>query len=143
MDIVNKKTRSQMMAGIRSGNTHPEKLLRSLLHQSGFRFRLHVTNLPGKPDIVLPRYHAVILVHGCFWHGHGCKLFKWPSTRKEFWRNKIEGNCRRDTANISALKKLGWRVAVVWECELREKEVLGHYLRELGKWLKEMRRVGF
>ena len=143
MDIVNKKTRSKMMAGIRGSNTQPEKILRKRLHQSGFRFRIHVKTLPGKPDIVLPKYHAAILVHGCFWHGHGCNLFKWPATRKEFWRHKIQGNCKRDTKNMLALKKLGWRLAIVWECELREKDWEKNYLPELAKWLREMKRVAF
>ena len=80
------------MAGIRARNTKPEILIRSLLHASGCRFRLHVDALPGKPDIVLPKYKAVVLVHGCFWHGHGCRFFRWPATRPEFWRTKIERN---------------------------------------------------
>lgn len=132
-----------MMAGIKNKNTQPEKLLRSYLHHSGFRFRIHGKNLPGKPDIILPRYQAVILVHGCFWHGHGCHLFKWPATRKEFWREKIEGNCKRDTKNINELKKMGWRVAVLWECELREKDWKTTGSRELIKWLKEMKNLAY
>lgn len=142
MDIVSKKIRSQMMAGIKARNTQPEKLLRSWLHQSGFRFRIHVTNLPGKPDIVLPKYKTVILVHGCFWHGHGCSLFKWPETRKEFWREKIESNCKRDAKNILELKKLGWRVAIIWECEL-SKNKNNYDLKKLIKWLTEMKNLAF
>lgn len=141
MDIVNKTTRSRMMSGIRATNTRPEKLLRSLLHGAGFRFRIHVADLPGKPDILLPRFQAAIFVHGCFWHGHGCSLFKWPSTRREFWRKKISGNCKRDAKNISELKKLGWRIAIVWECELRENHK--HVLCELMKWLAEMKKLAF
>jgi DNA mismatch endonuclease (patch repair protein) len=144
MDIVSKTTRSKMMAGIKGTNTQPEKFLRSWLHRSGFRFRLHTKNLPGKPDILLPRYQAVILVHGCFWHGHGCALFKWPATRSEFWQAKIKANCERDARNISALKKLGWRVAVMWECELRQiSKQHDAPLRELAKWLIERKKVAF
>jgi DNA mismatch endonuclease (patch repair protein) len=140
MDIVSKTVRSKMMSGIKGINTQPEKFLRSWLHRAGFRFRIHVKHLPGKPDIVLPRYHAVILVHGCFWHGHGCALFKWPSTRREFWQAKIRATCERDVRKIAELKKLGWRVAVLWECELRENE---KPLRELAKWLVERKKVAF
>jgi DNA mismatch endonuclease, patch repair protein len=88
-DIVDSATRSRMMSGIRGKHTRPERMIRSALHRRGFRFRLH-GNLPGKPDLVLSRYHAVIFVHGCFWHGHECDLFRWPGTRKKFWREKIE-----------------------------------------------------
>jgi DNA mismatch endonuclease (patch repair protein) len=108
-----------MMSGIRGRNTRPETLIRSLLHRYGFRFRLHVHNLPGKPDIVLPRYHAVIFVHGCFWHGHDCPLFKWPATRPDFWRNKIERNQAGDHKVREILFAEGWRVGIVWECAIR------------------------
>lgn len=90
IDIVDTATRSRMMAGIKGKNTKPEKLVRSLLHRQGFLFRLNVRELPGKPDIVLPRYRAVIFVNGCFWHGHDCFSFKWPKTRTDFWQHKIE-----------------------------------------------------
>lgn len=106
------------MSGIRGKNTRPELLIRKALHARGFRFRLHC-DLPGKPDICLPKYRAVIFVHGCFWHGHGCHLFKWPSTRPEFWRAKIERNCEVDRAAEARLIELGWRVAVIWECALK------------------------
>lgn len=119
MDVVDSATRSRMMSGIRGRNTKPEILIRSLLHRRGFRFRLHVRNLPGKPDIVLPRYHAVIFVHGCFWHGHDCPLFKWPKTRPKFWREKIERNREHDKQTHEALITAGWRVSVVWECSIR------------------------
>ena len=95
VDVVDLATRSRMMAGIKGKNTKPEKLVRSLLHRQGFRFRLNVRELPGKPDIVLPRYHAVIFVNGCFWHGHECARSKWPKSRTDFWRNKIEGQLRQ------------------------------------------------
>lgn len=111
--------RSRMMSVIRGTNTRPEVRVRSLLHRQGFRFRLHVRDLPGKPDIVLPRYRAVIFVNGCFWHGHGCILFKWPSTRPEFWRKKIEHNRENDWRAQESLCRAGWRVAVVWECVMK------------------------
>lgn len=118
-DIVSADVRSRMMSAIRSQNTKPELLLRSGLHRSGFRFRIHVRELPGTPDIVFPRYNAVLLAHGCFWHGHDCHLFKLPSTRQQFWRTKIERNRLADARVISALTELGWRVGVVWECALK------------------------
>lgn len=107
------------MAGIRGVNTKPELLIRRGLHALGFRFRLHGRKLPGKPDLVLPRYRAAVFVHGCFWHGHDCPLFKWPKTRHEFWRSKIEGNRARDSGAEAALKSSGWRVLTIWECSLR------------------------
>ena len=119
MDVVDRATRSRMMSGIRGRNTKPELVIRSLLHASGHRFRLHVKDLPGKPDIVLPKHNAIVLVHGCFWHGHGCRLFKWPSSRAEFWRLKIEQNRANDQNALTSLAGAGWRVAVVWECAIR------------------------
>lgn len=115
-DIVDKATRSRMMSGIRSTNTKGEVQLRSALHRLGFRFRLHDRKLPGRPDIVLPRYRAVIFVNGCFWHGHSCSLFRWPSTREEFWRDKIASNIARDQSAKMELIAAGWRVATIWEC---------------------------
>ncbi len=105
-----------MMSGIRGKNTKPELLIRRGLFRRGFRFRLHAARLPGKPDIVLPKYRAIILANGCFWHGHGCSLFKWPSSRIDFWRKKIEANRKHDTESTAALKALGWRTLVIWEC---------------------------
>lgn len=127
------------MGGIRSKNTQPELAVRQALHALGFRFRLHPRDLPGKPDIVLPKWKAVILVHGCFWHGHDCPLFKLPSTQREFWNEKIERNKERDRETIENLRPRGWRVLTVWECSLKGKERLGiqmvadlieHWLRE-------------
>lgn len=115
-DIVDQATRSRMMAAIKGTNTKPEILVRRALHAAGFRFRLHLKNLPGKPDIVLPKYRAVIFVHGCFWHGHDCKNFRLPKTRRAFWRKKILGNRKRDDKAQELLKSSGWRVATVWEC---------------------------
>lgn len=119
VDVVDAETRSRMMSGIRGRNTRPEIIVRSLLHRQGFRFRLHVRELPGKPDIVLPKYCAVIFVHGCFWHGHDCPLYRLPDTRSDFWQNKIDGNRARDHKARAALLATGWRIAVVWECALR------------------------
>lgn len=136
-DIVDPATRSRMMAGIRGSDTKPEKTIRQGLHRRGFRFRLHVRDLPGRPDIVLPRWRAVILTHGCFWHGHDCNLFQWPKTRETFWQGKIEGNRRRDAASLKALKALGWRTLIVWECALKGREAKGSHetVREAVEWL--------
>jgi DNA mismatch endonuclease (patch repair protein) len=135
-DVVDPATRSRMMAGIRSRNTKPEILIRSLLHRQGFRFRLHVRNLPGKPDMVFPRYRAVVFVHGCFWHGHDCPLFKWPGTRPEFWREKIGRNQNNDYRTRTALITAGWRVGIVWECAIRGAgKDLGEVTRRLADWL--------
>lgn len=123
-DVVDPQTRSRMMSGIRAKDTIPEHAIRSMLHRAGFRFRLHYSALPGKPDMVFPKYRAIILVNGCFWHGHACHLFKWPSSRPEFWRKKINATRERDLKNIEAYKELDWRVMVVWECALRGKNRL-------------------
>lgn len=137
VDIVDHATRSRMMSGIRSRNTKPEVLVRSLLHNRGFRFRLHGASLPGTPDIVLPRYKAVIFVHGCFWHGHDCHFFKLPKTRTEFWQNKIERNQLNDESAHEKLELSGWRVAVVWECAIRgAHKDLNAVGEKLSAWLK-------
>lgn len=136
VDVVDSATRSRMMSGIRGRNTRPEILIRSLLHRRGFRFRLHARDLPGKPDIVLPRYHAVIFVHGCFWHGHDCPLFKWPQTRPDFWREKIGRNQANDNRTKEALLERGWRVGIVWECALRGAAKNGEdVIQGLADWL--------
>ena len=107
------------MSRIRAKNTKPEVFVRSMLHRMGYRFRIHLKGLPGKPDIVLPKYHTAIFVHGCFWHGHeGCKDFAPPKTRTEWWLNKINGNKKRDSENITQLGRQGWQVIIIWECEL-------------------------
>ncbi|MDH5857822.1 MULTISPECIES: very short patch repair endonuclease [Pseudomonadota] len=136
-DVVDGATRSRMMSGIRGRNTKPEILIRSLLHRQGFRFRLHVRDMPGKPDIVLPRYRAVLFVHGCFWHGHNCPLFKLPGTRPDFWREKIEQNRNNDSRATDALLVDGWRVGIVWECALRGagKNIEG-VAQSLAEWLR-------
>lgn len=112
-------TRSELMARIRSKDTRPELIVRHFLWASGFRYRLHGKKLPGRPDIVLTRYRTVIFVHGCFWHGHeGCKDFRIPNTRREFWEAKIHRNQERDLQNQAKLKALGWNIITVWECEI-------------------------
>ena len=117
------------MSRIRGQNTGPERRVRSLLHRKGFRFTLTRKDLPGKPDIVLPRWHTVVFVHGCFWHRHdGCKNAVMPKTRTAFWRQKLLGNVARDEANAQHLQELGWRVIVVWECETTDEERLGERL---------------
>lgn len=113
-----------MMSGIRGKNTRPELLIRKALHARGFRYRLHCRDLPGNPDLCLPKYRAVIFVHGCFWHGHGCHLFKWPKTRPEFWREKIGRNRAVDEASSAKLLAAGWRVGAVWECAIKGREAL-------------------
>lgn len=136
-DIVDSSTRSRMMAGIKSKNTKPELLIRSLLHKRGFRFRLHVKDLPGKPDIVLPKYNAVIFVHGCFWHGHkNCHFFKLPGTRTEFWQEKILKNQVNDAKSIEILLTNNWRVCIVWECSIRgAKKDLNKVINSISDWL--------
>lgn len=119
MDKLTKERRSWNMSRIRARNTKPEVFVRSKLHRMGFRFRIHTKGLPGKPDIVLPKYRTVVFVNGCFWHGHeGCKDYAPPKTRTEWWLNKINGNIKKDTENIAQLEKQGWHVLVIWECEL-------------------------
>lgn len=125
------------MSGIRGKNTKPEILIRSLLHRRGFRFRLHDRKLPGKPDIVLPRYQAVILIHGCFWHGHDCHLFKWPSSNESFWKEKITRNKEVDARSRQELTLAGWRILTVWECALKGKHrrPLEEIADEILTWL--------
>jgi DNA mismatch endonuclease (patch repair protein) len=118
-DVVNAHVRSRMMAGIRAKNTVPEMTIRRALHRRGFRYRLHSRKLPGKPDLVFPKFGAVVFVHGCFWHGHDCHLFKWPSSRKRFWRKKIEGTRRRDRVASEMIVNAGWRILTIWECAIK------------------------
>jgi DNA mismatch endonuclease, patch repair protein len=136
-DVVDPATRSRMMSGIRGKNTRPELLIRKALHAHGFRYRLHC-DLPGKPDICLPKHRAVIFVHGCFWHGHGCHLFKWPKTRPEFWRAKIGRNCEVDAAAKLRLTELGWRTGTVWECAIkgRCRQSTESITRRIAEWLR-------
>ena len=137
-DVVPPEVRSLMMSGIRSTNTKPEMILRRGLHRAGFRFRLHDRKLPGKPDIVFPKWNAVLFAHGCFWHGHECPMFKWPSSRQEYWRTKILRNREVDERSVAALKAKGWRVGVVWECALKGKArmLLVDVLNGCSDWLQ-------
>jgi len=139
MDVVDPETRSRMMSGICGKNTKPELVIRKGLHRQGFRFRLHVSNLAGKPDIVLPKHGVVIFVNGCFWHGHSCcKYFKLPSTRIDFWRNKIEKNKQNDCRSINALIAAQWRVAIVWECSIKRRSdtFQAELLDNLSSWIR-------
>jgi len=127
-----------MMSGIRGKNTKPELAIRNRLHALGFRYRIHDTRKPGKPDIVLPKYHAVILIHGCFWHGHDCHLFRMPATRREFWQAKIERNRLNDENALQQLKDGGWRVLIIWECSVKGKQHLpvDEVIKTTAEWLQ-------
>lgn len=122
VDIVSPDVRSRMMSGIRGRDTKPEMLLRRALHARGLRYRVNRKDLPGKPDIVFPKWNAVVFVHGCFWHGHDCPLYREPGTRPEFWRAKIDTNRRNDARAEKLLRERGWRVGTVWECAMRGKD---------------------
>ena len=119
MDNVDSATRSRNMSAIRAKDTEPEMLVRRALFARGFRYRLHSIELPGRPDLVLPRWGAAIFVNGCFWHGHGCQRFRMPSSRIDYWAPKITRNRERDRRDSARLRRLGWRVLRVWECELK------------------------
>ncbi|MGB3461849.1 MAG: very short patch repair endonuclease [Rhodanobacter lindaniclasticus] len=132
MDVVDRATRSRMMSGIRGKNTKPELAVRSFLHRAGLRFRLHA-KLPGKPDLVLPKYRTVVFVHGCFWHRHeDCRYATTPTSNPEFWREKFAANVRRDARVRQQLEELGWRVLVIWSCQLDEPS-LKRLAREIRK----------
>jgi DNA mismatch endonuclease (patch repair protein) len=124
--------RSALMARIRSSNTQPELAVRRMLHAMGLRFRLHRRDLPGRPDLVLPRHRLVILVHGCFWHQHaGCRLASNPKSHRKYWAPKLAGNVERDKRNTTLLRKAGWRVETIWECEARKPEALAARLERI------------
>ena len=144
VDIVSQRKRSKMMAGIRGKNTKPELLIRKGLFKRGYRYRLHYQKLPGKPDIAMPGRKIIILVNGCFWHGHDCHLFKWPASRREFWRAKISGTKTRDPNLCSTYKNLGWRVLVVWECAIRGKTSLetDTLFDEIDLWIRSEKVYG-
>ena len=143
-DVVDRATRSRMMSGIRGKDTKPEVLIRKALFARGFRYRLHYKGLPGRPDLVFPKYRTVLFINGCFWHGHDCHLFKWPSTRKEFWRDKITGNRERDEKNTNKLLSEGWRVFVIWECAVkgRKRKSIESIADRFTKWLSGNRTKG-
>ena len=124
MDHLSKEARSLNMSRIRSGNTKPELIVRSILHRLGYRFRLHKKELPGTPDIVLRKHKAVIFVHGCFWHQHeNCKYANMPKSNTEYWMNKLQRNTERDSRAVQKLAELGWRVLVIWECQTKDAEL--------------------
>lgn len=129
-DVHEPETRSYNMSQIRAKDTKPEMLVRKFLHANGFRYRLHVKDLPGKPDLVLPKYNSGIFVHGCFWHAHEeCKYFKLPQTRSDWWKEKLLGNRERDKKHIRQLVDSGWNVIVIWECELKSNQKEERLLR--------------
>ena len=135
-DIVDKATRSRMMAGIRGKDTNPELALRRALHHSGFRYRLHAKDVEGRPDLLLPKHRAVIFVHGCFWHRHqGCRFATMPATRPEFWQAKFEANIQRDKRVHRRLSEQGWRLGIVWECGLRGPSLIAQTSQIVGEWL--------
>lgn len=143
MDVVDRKTRSRMMSGIRNKDTRPELLIRRGLHQAGFRYRLHGAQLPGRPDLVFPSLNAVIFINGCFWHGHRCHLFKWPSTRRHWWRDKINGTRKRDRSATRQLLNKGWRVLSIWECALKgnKRRPPEQVIAQTIRWLNGKKRV--
>jgi DNA mismatch endonuclease, patch repair protein len=134
-DNLTAQQRRLNMSRVKGRDTKPELLVRSIVHGLGYRFRLHGKGLPGRPDLVLPRHGKVIFVHGCFWHGHaGCRRAARPSTNREFWDRKIDGNVARDAANVRALRRAGWKVLVVWQCATKDRARLE---KRLGKFLSE------
>lgn len=137
VDVVDRVTRSGMMARIRGRDTKPEMTVRRSLHALGFRFRLHDRRLPGRPDLVLPRYHVAIFVHGCFWHRHeGCRFCTTPATRPEFWAEKFASNVARDAKQVESLIASGWRVAIIWECAVRGSHQ-ERWSGPLADWIKD------
>jgi len=124
------------MSRIKGKDTKPEKILRKWLWDNGYRYRLHKRELPGKPDIVFPGLKKAIFIHGCFWHRHNCKFFKWPATNTDFWKQKIGANVKRDKENYTRLQEINWRYMIVWECELREKEQ-NNILSRIQEFLKK------
>lgn len=136
-DIYSKSKRSDIMSKISGKETKPEILVRKFLFSKGFRFRKNVKKLPGKPDIVLPKYKTVIFVHGCFWHGHSCQRGTLPETNHEFWQEKIGKNIERDNRNIFELKEKGWNVIIVWQCEIKDKTNMNIRLNKLIEEIKQ------
>lgn len=137
-DVFSPEKRSEVMSKIQGKDTKPELKIRKALHALGYRYRIHDKNIKGKPDLKLTKYNALIFVHGCFWHGHDCHLFKWPQKNAEFWRNKITGNIERDKRNIALLRNEGWRVLVIWECVIKGKYSIDFQklIDKIDVWLK-------
>ncbi len=130
MDVHSPEQRSFNMSSIRGKDTRPEMMVRRWLWSNGYRYRLHRADLPGKPDIVLPKYRAMIFVHGCFWHWHGCHFTSTPASRRDFWQAKFSDNVSRDKRNVAALREKSWRVLVIWECALRGKHAAPEQVAE-------------
>ncbi len=125
MDVFDKQKRSSIMSTVKNRNTKPELIVRSMLHRMGYRFRIHRRDLPGNPDITLPKHKKIVFVHGCFWHGHKkCRRAKRPTTNQEFWNKKLNSNIKRDNKNVLELNKAGWQTLVVWSCEIKDKDNL-------------------
>lgn len=137
-DIVDKITRSKMMSGIRGKNTKPEIFIRKGMFGLGFRYRIHYNKLPGKPDMVFPKYKAIIFTHGCFWHGHDCPLFKCPTSNQEFWIAKINRNRTVDAEVRSSLESLGWRILIIWECAMKGRGRIpaDRLLGDVSEWIR-------
>jgi len=138
VDSISAKLRSEIMSRIRSANTEPEMHVRKLLHAMGYRFSLHCNYLPGRPDIVLRRWNALIYINGCFWHGHDCQGTRQPKSNRGYWKAKIQANMARDARNQAECRSLGWRVLVVWECVLRGKKRFTneHLAAEMAAWIE-------
>jgi len=135
-DIMTAERRSRLMSRIRGRHTKPELLIRRGMHALGFRYRLHVNDLPGKPDMVFPKYGAVVFIHGCFWHGHDCPLFREPTTNAEFWKRKIAANRENDARKAAELESSGWRILTVWECSIRGRQKsVKEVLDRIAVWL--------
>ena len=139
-DTLTPEERRRCMQSIRSGDTHPELAARRFLHSHGFRYRLHVPNLAGKPDIVLPRFRTVVFVHGCFWHSHSCGRGFLPKTRQEYWMPKLENTRRRDSRAKRSLKNAGWKVITLWECELKRPKIIRSRFAALLRTKRSLRR---
>ena len=136
-DTFSKADRSKIMSAVKSQDTTPEVLVRKYFFSKGFRFRKNVPAMPGKPDIVLPKYNTVVFIHGCFWHGHkGCRHANLPKSNLEYWNNKIERNINRDTKNVDLLVNAGWNVIVLWECYIKDKSTLALYLERVVSQIK-------
>lgn len=137
-DVFSPEKRSEVMSKIQGTDTKPEMKIRKALHSLGYRYRLHDKNLPGKPDLKLTKYNALIFIHGCFWHCHDCHLFQWPQTREEFWKNKITNNNERDRRNENKLLGMGWRVLTIWECAIKGKYRMDFdvLITKVEEWVK-------
>ena len=136
-DIYSKNKRSGIMSKISGKETKYEILVRKFLFRKGFRYRKNDKRLPGRPDIVLPKYKTIIFIHGCFWHGHHCKAGKLPETNKEFWENKINSNIERDKKNQHKLEKLGWKIIIIWQCKLKNKIMITKKLKEIEQKIRK------